>query len=72
MKTTKKAIKEFNAIDITYIKFEEMRKLLQKENYFDRVAYSQGLYGINAIVIQGHKSKKLYKITNRTSAIFMI
>ena len=72
MKTTIKDIKAFDAIDITYIKFDDMKKLRQKENGFNEIAYSQGLYGINAIVIQGQKSKKLYKITNRTKAIFMI
>ena len=72
MKVTNKDIKEFNATDITYISFNNMNKLREKEGYFKEVAYSKGLYGVSGVVIQGNNTKTLYKITSRTSAIFMI
>ena len=72
MKVTNKDIKEFNATDITYISFDNMNKLREKEGYFKEIAYSKGLYGVSGVVIQGNNTKTLYKITSRTSAIFMI
>lgn len=72
MKTTKKEIVNFNAKDITYINFDDMNKLRNEENGFVEIAYSMGLYGVTGAVIQGNKTKTLYKITSRTSAIFMI
>lgn len=72
MKTTLKEIKAFNAIDITYISSEDMKKLLKKECSFNYVAYSTGLYGTTGVVIQGFKTKTLYKITSRTSTLYMI
>lgn len=71
MKTSLKDIKNFNAKDITYIKFYDMYKLREKENGFTDIAYSKGVYGVTGCVIQGNKSKNLYKITSRTNAIFM-
>lgn len=72
MKTTLKEIKNFNAEDITYISFNDMNELRKKEGYFNEIVYSMGTYGVTGCVIQGNNSGKMYKITNRTSAIFMV
>lgn len=72
MKTSLKDIKNYNAIDITYKSFEEMKKLINKEAGFREVAYSSGVYGVNGAIVQGIKSKKLYKIASRTTVLFMI
>lgn len=72
MKTTLKEIKKFNAKDITYISFNDMNELRKKEGYFKEIAYSMGTYGVTGCVIQGNNSGKMYKITSRTSAIFMV
>lgn len=72
MKTSLKDIKNYNAIDITYKSFEEMKKLINKETGFREVAYSSGVYGVNGAIVQGIKNKKLYKIVSRTTVLFMI
>lgn len=72
MKVTKKEIKGFNAIDITYSTQDEIIKLKEREGYFNEIAYSQGLYGCNGCVIQGNNTKQLYKVTSRTSTLLMI
>ena len=72
MKTTLKEIKNFNAEDITYISFEDMNKLKENEGYFKEIVYSMGTYGVTGCVVQGNNSGKMYKITSRTSAIFMV
>ena len=72
MKVNLKDIKSYNAIDITYKSFKEIKKLINKETGFREVAYSSGVYGVNGAVVQGIKSNKLYKIASRTSALFMI
>lgn len=72
MKVNLKDIKNYNAIDITYKSFEEIKKLINKETGFREVAYSNGVYGVNGVIVQGIKSNKLYKIASRTSALFMI
>lgn len=72
MKVNLKDIKSYNAIDITYKSFKEIKKLINKETGFREVAYSSGVYGVNGAIVQGIKSNKLYKIASRTSALFMI
>ena len=76
MKTTLKDIKamanRYDVEDITYIRFEDAETLREREGYFSEVAYSVGVYGVTGKVLQGHNTKKLYAITSRTSAIFML
>lgn len=72
MKTTLKEIKNFYAKDITYIGFEDMNKLRNEENGFEIIAKSFGMYGVTGLVIRGLKSKEMFKICSRTSAIFMV
>ena len=71
IKTTQKQIKETNAKDITYMRFEDLQKLKDSELYFKQLAYSAGVYGVNGMLLQGYNTKELYKITSRTSAIYI-
>ena len=41
------------------------------EGYYTQIGYSAGVYGCNGMLLQGHKTGKLYAITARTSAIFV-
>lgn len=75
MLVTKKELKEMGnglAIDITYLKDKEIKELRQKEGYFNEIAWSRGMYGVTGLLLQGNNTKQLYKITERTSAIFAI
>lgn len=76
MKTSKKNLIELsdnlNAVDITYKSFEEMQELIKKEQAFNSIAQAFGIYGINAEIVQGYKTKTFYVIKSRTSAIFMV
>ena len=70
IKTTQSQIKQTMAEDITYMPYEELKQLRKDEGWFDEVAWSQGIYGVNGLLLQGHNSKLLYKITARTQAIY--
>lgn len=76
MKTSRKNLIELGnnlqAIDITYKSFEEMQELTKKEQAFDSIAQAFGVYGINAEIVRGYKTKTFYVIKSRTSAIFMV
>ena len=76
IKTTKQELKrfatDFHAIDITYLKDNEIRKIKQNEEYFNEIAYSLGIYGTTGLILQGRKTGKYYAILNRTSAIYCI
>lgn len=72
MKTTQKQIKNFNAQDVTYLSTNELYKLKENEKYFSLVAFSCGIYGVNGQVLKGAETGKLYKITSRTNAIFIL
>lgn len=72
IKTTQKEIQETNAIDITYYTKAQIEEIKQKECFFNEIAYAPGLYGVNAILYQGHNTKELYKITSRTNARYYI
>jgi hypothetical protein len=68
IKTTKKTIKAYNAIDITTMNFDQKEKegLRNDKTLF----YSIGVYGRNAMVFVGSDGNT-YKITDRTTALFM-
>ena len=76
LKTTLKSIKEFakqaDVIDVTYFSNDELDKLSKKEGFFNQLAYSAGTYGVTGTILQGAKSNKLYAITSRTNAIWML
>lgn len=72
MKTTQKDIRNTNAIDITYWSTKELYQLSRDEKGMNEIAWSAGMYGCNAKLLQGRETGKLYKITSRTGAIFAI
>ena len=72
MKTTQKDIRNTNAVDITYWSTEELYKLSREEKGMNELAWSCGVYGCNAKLLQGRETGTLYKITTRSSAIWAI
>ena len=69
---TKKEINNTNAVDITYLSFKKTNELLKNENGLNTIAVSKGTYGINAALLQGNKTKTLYKITSRSTTLFQV
>lgn len=67
-----KEIKNINAIDITNKKIEEIKKLCEKEHGFENISTSYGIYGMNGVLLQGRKTRKLYKITARNTNLFYL
>lgn len=72
MKTTQKGIKNAHATDITHWQEKEVRELLKAEGYFTVIAYSTGIYGMTAALYQGYNTNRLYKVTCRSTVIYMI
>lgn len=76
MKYTQKQIKEWlnfeGVTDITHATMEEIQKIKNDEEWLNEVGYSQGKYGCNGCILQGHKTLKFYVITARTSALYCI
>lgn len=69
---TLKEIKNIVAEDITYATLGQIEELKQNEDCLEEIGYSMGMYGCNGKLLQGRKSGKLYKITKRTSTLFMV
>lgn len=46
--------------------------LEKKEEWFNEVGYSSGVYGVSGCVLQGHKTLNFYVITTRSSALFCV
>lgn len=67
-----KEIRNTNAIDITFLKQDELKKLCENEKGFENIATSYGIYGMNGALLQGRKTKKLYKITARNTNLFYL
>ena len=59
------------AEDITKGDNETRKNIESVEGYYTQIGYSAGVYGCNGMLLQGHKTGKLYAITARTSAIFV-
>lgn len=76
MKTSKKVILEYaervNAVNINKYNFEEIETLRRNEVFFEEVAYSVGVYGVNAYLFQGYKTKKYYIVPSRSTALFQV
>lgn len=76
MKTSKRELLAYassiNAIDINKYSFEEIEALRKNEEYLEEVAYSVGIYGINAYLCQGHKTKQYYIIPSRSTTLFQV
>ena len=72
MKTTLKEIKSYPAADISDFSPEQINRLKEGEKFLTQVAYSTGIYGISGIILQGYASGTLYKVTKRSTALFMV
>ena len=76
MKTSKKELLAYassiNAIDINKWSFEEIEALRKSEEYLEEVGYSVGIYGVNAYLCQGHKTKQFYIVPSRSTTLFQV
>ena len=59
------------AEDITRGDNETREAIEASEGYYTQIGYSAGIYGCNGMLLQGHKTGKLYAITARTMAIYI-
>lgn len=71
IKTTLKEIKGTQAVDITAYDFEKMCSLIRNTN-FENIAYSTGVYGVNGVLLRDSNAGTLYKVTARSTALFMV
>lgn len=69
-KTTRKAIRETCAMDITNYSFDQANELM-KEHTLQTVAMSFGVYGMNGALFEDENGA-LYKITARNSTLFQM
>ena len=72
VKTTQREIRNTWGEDITYMSSDEIHAIRNKEKYFDELAWSAGVYGCNGLLLRGHETGAVYKITDRTQAIYCI
>ena len=74
-KYTQKELKNLVALgvaeDITRGDNETRDAIELAEGYYTQIGYSAGVYGCNGMLLQGHKTGKLYAITARTTAIYL-
>ena len=69
-KTTRKAIRETYAMDITNYSFDQANDLMNKHT-LRTVAISFGVYGMNGALFEDENGD-LYKITARSSTLFQM
>ena len=69
-KTTRKAIRETRAIDITNYSFDQANDLMNTHT-LRTVAMSYGVYGMNGALFEDENGE-LYKITARNSTLFQM
>ena len=69
-KTTRKAIRETYAIDITNYSFDQANELMNAHT-LRTVAISFGVYGMNGALFEDENGE-LYKITARNSTLFQM
>ena len=74
-KYTQKELKNLVSLgvaeDITRGDNDTRENIISTEGYYTQIGYSAGVYGCNGMLLQGHKTGKLYAITARTTAIFI-
>ena len=61
-----------DAEDITYMKFDDINKLVENENEITELFKTYGQDGMNGGLFQGNKTKKLYKVIGRTTTLWQI
>ena len=69
-KTTRKAIRETYAMDITNYNFDQANDLMNAHT-LRTVAMSFGVYGMNGALFEDEKGE-LYKITARNTTLFQM
>ena len=69
-KTTRKAISETYAMDITHYSFEQTNELMNAHT-LRTVAMSYGVYGMNGALFEDENGE-LYKITARNTTLFQM
>ena len=69
-KTTRKAIRETYAMDITNYSFDQANELMNAHT-LRTVAMSFGVYGMNGALFED-ETGELYKITARNSTLFQM
>ena len=69
-KTTRKAIRETYAMDITNYSFDQANDLMNAHT-LRTVAMSFGVYGMNGALFEDEKGE-LYKITARNTTLFQM
>ena len=69
-KTTRKAIRETYAMDITNYSFDQANELMNAHT-LRTVAMSFGVYGMNGALFEDENGE-LYKITARNSTLFQM
>ena len=69
-KTTRKAIRETYAIDITNYSFDQANDLMDAHT-LRTIAMSFGVYGMNGALFEDEKGE-LYKITARNTTLFQM
>lgn len=70
MKTTRKAIRETCATDITSYSFDQANELM-RAHMLRIVAMSFGVYGMNGTLFEDENGE-LYKITARNNTLFQM
>ena len=69
-KTTRKAIRETYAMDITNYSFDQANELMNAHT-LQTVAMSFGVYGMNGAIFEDENGE-LYKITARNTTLFQM
>lgn len=69
-KTTRKAIRETYAMDITNYSFDQANELM-KTHTLRTIAMSFGVYGMNGALFEDENGE-LYKITARNTTLFQM
>ena len=69
-KTTRKAIRETYAMDITHYSFDQANALMNSHT-LRTIAISFGVYGMNGALFEDENGE-LYKITVRNSTLFQM
>lgn len=74
-KTTQKNIRSYllinGSVNCTFHSTSDYQKVIEKELFLEKVAYSSGTYGCNGILLKGYNSGKYYVVPCRCSALFI-
>lgn len=70
-KQLREMVKDGIAIDVSHGTNEARRAIEAEEEYYNQVGYASGLYGCSGMLLQGHKTGKLYAVVGRVQAIYI-